>query len=214
MTYIEINSEKRFGRPIIKGTRVAVSDIINWLDNGMTTEEIIADFPEITEDMIKDCISLKQSNMQHQFNILKTVRSLILKNIDGLSIEQLNKIPEGFRNNIAWNVAHLLVTQQLLCYRLSELPCLIYDEIIDLYKKGTAPTQDISLEDFSAIKKQLTKLPEQFEVDYNTGKFKTYKPYTTSTDITLNNIEEALAYNNFHEGAHLGVILSMKKLVS
>ena len=38
--YIEINSEKRFGKPIIKGTRISVFDVLNWLANGMSREEI------------------------------------------------------------------------------------------------------------------------------------------------------------------------------
>ena len=68
--------------------------------------------------------------MNHQFVNLSKGRTLMLKIIDGLSIEQLNAIPEGFKNNIAWNIAHLVVTQQLLCYRLSGVPCLISDEMI------------------------------------------------------------------------------------
>ncbi|MCB0460976.1 MAG: DinB family protein, partial [Flavobacteriaceae bacterium] len=57
--------------------------------------------------------------MEKQVEILKANRKGILSLIEGLSIMQLNKIPQGFKNNIAWNVAHLLVTQQLLCYKLS-----------------------------------------------------------------------------------------------
>ncbi len=34
--YIEINTEKRFGRPVIKGTRITVYDVLSWLSNGMT----------------------------------------------------------------------------------------------------------------------------------------------------------------------------------
>ena len=41
--YIEINTEKRFGKPIIKDTRISVYDILLWLSNGMTKEEIIND---------------------------------------------------------------------------------------------------------------------------------------------------------------------------
>ena len=44
--YIEINPEIRFGKPIIKGTRISVYDILNWLSQGMTKEEIIEDFAE------------------------------------------------------------------------------------------------------------------------------------------------------------------------
>lgn len=54
--YIEINSEKRFGTPVLKGTRIAVSDVLNWLANGMSKEEIINDFPELNERHINACL--------------------------------------------------------------------------------------------------------------------------------------------------------------
>jgi uncharacterized protein (DUF433 family) len=53
---IEINSEIRFGKPCIKGTRISVLDVINWLDAGMSIEEIKNDFPELTNDQIEACV--------------------------------------------------------------------------------------------------------------------------------------------------------------
>ena len=55
--YIGINSGVRFGKPIIIGTRITVFDVLNWLANGMTTNEIIEDFPEIDENQIKACLT-------------------------------------------------------------------------------------------------------------------------------------------------------------
>ena len=54
--FIEINSEIRFGKPCIKGTRISVLDVINWLDAGMSIEEIKNDFPELTNEKIEACI--------------------------------------------------------------------------------------------------------------------------------------------------------------
>ena len=54
--YIEINPEKRFGRPVLKGTRISVYDVLNWLANGMCKKEISSDFPEISEAMINACL--------------------------------------------------------------------------------------------------------------------------------------------------------------
>ncbi|WP_153199524.1 DUF433 domain-containing protein [Flavobacterium sp. LMO8] len=55
--HIEIKPEVRFGKPIIIGTRISVYDVLNWLANGMTINEIITDFPELTEDKIKSCLA-------------------------------------------------------------------------------------------------------------------------------------------------------------
>lgn len=54
--YIEIAAGKRFGKPIIVGTRIAVADVLNWLANGMSKEEILADFPELTLEAINACL--------------------------------------------------------------------------------------------------------------------------------------------------------------
>ncbi len=55
--YITIDPNKRFGKPIISGTRISVYDVLNWLANGMTKKEILADFPELNENVINACLS-------------------------------------------------------------------------------------------------------------------------------------------------------------
>lgn len=55
--HIEIKANKRFGKPCVKGTRISVYDILNWLSNGMTKEEILRDFEELNEDHILACLA-------------------------------------------------------------------------------------------------------------------------------------------------------------
>lgn len=55
--YITIDSEKRFGKPIVIGTRISVYDVLNWLANGMSRADIVADFPELSEEAINACLS-------------------------------------------------------------------------------------------------------------------------------------------------------------
>ena len=50
---IKISSDKRFGRPCIRNTRISVSDILGWLGSGMTFEEILSDYPELSKEDIK-----------------------------------------------------------------------------------------------------------------------------------------------------------------
>ena len=128
-------------------------------------------------------------------------------------MEQLNKIPQGFKNNIVWNIAHLTVTQQLLCYKLSGLNCLVTEEMIADFQKGTAPNQPISKVAFEAITAQFLQLPLRLEEDYNKGIFKNYSEYKTSVNITLNSVEDAIMFNTYHEGIHLGIILQLMKFV-
>lgn len=55
--YIAIDHNKRFGKPIVIGTRISVYDVLNWLANGMSKAEILADFPEISEEAIHACLA-------------------------------------------------------------------------------------------------------------------------------------------------------------
>jgi len=66
--YIAINSEVRFGKPTIIGTRITVFDVLNWLANGMTTNEIIEDFPELDENHIKACLAYA-ADREHKIQI-------------------------------------------------------------------------------------------------------------------------------------------------
>ncbi|GAB5539701.1 MAG: hypothetical protein Salg2KO_18040 [Salibacteraceae bacterium] len=63
--HIEIDNNKRFGKPILKGTRICVADVLNWLANGMTRESIISDFPEISDMMINACLYYAASRENH-----------------------------------------------------------------------------------------------------------------------------------------------------
>ena len=148
-----------------------------------------------------------------QISVLKKSRELVLKSIEGLTLEQLHTIPVGFKNSIAWNVAHLVVTQQLLHYKLSGLNCLVPDELIEEHRKGTFPTKVFTEEEFNEVKELLTGLPDTLKEDFEAGIFVDYNEYPTSTGYVLDSIERAISFNNFHEGIHLGIILSLKKLV-
>ncbi|MEO6218924.1 MAG: DUF433 domain-containing protein [Ginsengibacter sp.] len=51
-SYISIDPEIRFGKPCIKGTRIAIADILQWLASGMSHAEILADYPLLKEEHI------------------------------------------------------------------------------------------------------------------------------------------------------------------
>lgn len=50
---ITIDSKIRFGKPTIRGMRISVYDILKWFASGMTTQDIIKDYPELTEEDVK-----------------------------------------------------------------------------------------------------------------------------------------------------------------
>lgn len=149
--------------------------------------------------------------MDWTFDIVLKNRKILATFLEAFSLEDLNKVPENFNNNLIWNIAHLVVTQQLLTYSLSGLPMHVSDEMVDKYKKGSQVKRNVSQDEVNEIKELLFNTIEKTREDYKNGVFNSFQPYTTSTNSTLKSFEEAMEFNNFHEGIHLGYILALKK---
>jgi uncharacterized protein (DUF433 family) len=55
--FITIESGKRSGKPCIRGLRITVYDVLGWFASGMTHDEILEDFPELTLEDILACFA-------------------------------------------------------------------------------------------------------------------------------------------------------------
>lgn len=151
--------------------------------------------------------------MEATFKIWETSRKSYLKIIENYSLEQLNKIPEGFSNNLIWNLGHIIVSQQGLVYRLSGLPMHITLEMMDTYKNGSKPKGNVTQEEVDALKNLLFSLLEKTKEDYSNGLFTTYNEYTTGTGFHLSTTKEAMEFNNYHEAIHLGFMMNIRKFI-
>ena len=151
--------------------------------------------------------------MNFSFDIALKNRAILLKFLTDFSLDQLNEVSKGYRNSIYWNIAHVVVTQQLLVYKLSGIPMLVETALVDTYRKGTKTERDVTQQEVNHLKTLLFSTIEQTQRDYDSGIFKTYNQYTVSTNSTLTCVEEAIEFNNFHEGIHLGYILAMKNSI-
>lgn len=145
-------------------------------------------------------------------HLLET-RKNFLRIVNSLTNEQLNHIPEGFNNNIIWNFGHTIVTQQLLCYNLSGNRMYTDKELVHKYRIGTKPESLVSADEVELLKSMALDLVNKFKADLKTDKFQEYKEYTTSYNVTLSNIEEAIKFNNIHEGLHLGYAMAIRKII-
>jgi uncharacterized protein (DUF433 family) len=54
---ITIEDGKRGGRPCVRGLRITVGDVLGWLAAGLSHEQILSDYPELTEDDIRACLA-------------------------------------------------------------------------------------------------------------------------------------------------------------
>ena len=151
--------------------------------------------------------------MESTFKIWETNRKHFAQLIDRYTLEQLNKIPEGFSNNLVWNLGHIIVAQQGLVYRLSGLPINVTDEMNEKYRNGSKPTGTTTQAEVDELKTLLFSLLEQTKEDYAAGKFSTYNEYTTGTGFHLASTKDAFEFNNYHEGLHFGFMMNIRKFI-
>jgi len=150
--------------------------------------------------------------MLTQNEMLKAVRGFMLKTTAELSDDQLLKTPEGFNNNILWNLGHVVSSHQGLVYARQGLDKYTTEEFTNNFKNGSSPADWSSTPDIEQVKALMVELPEKFEADLAAGKFANYTPWEI-VGKEIATCEQAENFNNFHEGVHYGSILALKKFV-
>ena len=151
--------------------------------------------------------------MNTSIETIQEVRKAFLNLIEGLTIDEINKIPEGFNNNIIWNFGHVIVSQQLLCNKLAGLPLNLDESYVTRYSKGTKPESFLDEKELAVLKELSVSTINQLVSDINVNLFGSYQLYKTSLNVELNNIDDAVKFLTMHEGLHFGYALALKKLV-
>ena len=62
---IAIEPGKRGGRPVVRGLRITVYDVLGWLADGMTADEVLEDFPELEREDILACLAYAADRERH-----------------------------------------------------------------------------------------------------------------------------------------------------
>jgi hypothetical protein len=152
--------------------------------------------------------------MENSIKIIKACRTKWLSKLEGLNNAQLNHIPVGFNNNLAWQMGHIVVSQQILCYRLSGNQFVIADELIDLYKNGSKPEKDFSEEEIEQMKGYFASTIDQLELDLGNQIFENFTPYAISTypGVELKSVQDAIDFVAAHDSLHYGCTLGLMKL--
>lgn len=146
-------------------------------------------------------------------DIIRGARKFLLNLIDGIPVEKLNETPLGFNNNLAWNVAHMIANQQILCYRNAGVKPVIEETFIDKYKTGTRPEGFIDEKEFKTIKQYLLSTVDQFEKDSATNMFENYNAVDIKSypGVRLKDINDAARFVSFHDGLHVGYSMALKR---
>ena len=151
--------------------------------------------------------------MNNGIERIRQSRIHLLKLIENLTVEELNKIPPGFNNNVIWNLGHLIAAQQTICYLRNGAKPFIDETFLSLYKNGTKPGAYVGESNVAEMKKLFLDEIDQFGKDYGDGMFSTNMAWTSGYGIEIANIDDAINYDLFHEGLHRGYIMAMKRML-
>jgi hypothetical protein len=156
---------------------------------------------------------LMTPTVEFSLSMLDMTRHRMLKLVEGLTSEQLLRVPTGFHNNLLWNLGHVIAVQQSLCYERIELPLRVPSYLIAPFRKGTHPGEWTGTMDLEDIKTWLMESLRVLREDLHKNVFATFTPYETGTATKLASISDILSFDTWHEAMHLGTMMAMFKLV-
>lgn len=145
---------------------------------------------------------------------IKKTRNYLIEGIQEVSADMLNKVPEGFNNNMVWNLAHLIAAQQGICYIRSGRDIVVEEKYVAPYRPGTKPERYVDEDEIVEIKKVLLSSIDKLNEDYERKIFTNYPTWATRYGVEITNIDDAIQFLMFHEGLHCGAIMAIKKLVT
>ena len=153
-------------------------------------------------------------NMEYLLNITRQTRENFIRLIETSTVEELNEVPAGFNNNIIWNFAHIVASQQGLCYLPSNVAPVIEMQYITPYRKGTRPERFIAAEEINTIKALMRSCIDRLEQDLNDNKFVNYTSFKTDYGVEISSVAEAVQFFVVHDAFHYGIANAIKKVIN
>jgi hypothetical protein len=151
--------------------------------------------------------------MHEQIDSIRKTRAYLLELISDLTAEEMNKIPEGFNNNIIWNLGHMVAAQQGISYVRAGLQPKVAASFMAAYKPGTKPEGTVDEARIAQIKSLLFATLDVLAQDYNASLWQQYPAWQTRYGVTIDSIESAVSFLLFHEGLHSGIIMAQKRVI-
>lgn len=141
------------------------------------------------------------------------IRKNFITLIEGMSLEAINTVVPGFKNTIAWNFGHIVVSQQKLCYAPAGVPFKVTEAYLNLFQKGTQTTRDITQAEIEELKALAYSLIDEMEKDAEQGTLDAYQPLQTHFGLLLKNIQDAKEFSAIHDSMHLGYAQAQRRAI-
>jgi len=150
---------------------------------------------------------------QMLFKQIEFIRDRTVNTVQGLSEEALDVIPEGFNNNLRWNLGHVYYVQERFAFYFAGEPTQLPDHFEVLFPNGTKPADWVVAPPTKDVLLQfLTDQPRRIQsVLTNRLEERVKEPFTTRNGLTLSTIQEFLTYTLYHEGIHFNTINFLKR---
>lgn len=148
--------------------------------------------------------------------LLTETRSICKRVCEGVDPAIADILPDGCRNNLRWQLGHILLTQQLLILTLSGRELTVSDEWRAWFAKGSSPADfSDNTPDWAELLGQMDALGEAVTgfVGKHEPDIALPKPYQTSTGPLLKTLGDAAHFSCVHEGLHTGVIMAYRRLI-
>ncbi|MGE5702496.1 MAG: DinB family protein [Clostridia bacterium] len=141
---------------------------------------------------------------------VEAFREETLHLIEGITEEQADIVPQGFSNNIRWNLGHLYVDQYLWIMALTKEPIDFPQGFREWFDYGTSPAGwKGELPSLKELKALLAEQPKHIRDVYADRLDETFPP----TELGMNTIADVLVRTIFHEGLHLAAIQSIRRFL-
>ena len=144
------------------------------------------------------------------FQQINMIRQFTLKEIDGLSEEQADQMPEGFRNTVRWNLGHIYTVQNLFISKFGGKSIDTPSHYFELFAPGTKPADwQGEVPTLDELKKRLEEQPAKLK-EASVGQL---DEKAAEMFLSLSTIGELLNFTLYHEGLHVGTIKELKKRI-
>jgi hypothetical protein len=156
------------------------------------------------------------SNVSEQtlFQQLAFFRNMTVQTAKHISPEQFDRIPEGCRNHLRWQLAHVWFVLERFVFHIGLNQFSDHDEQMKRYGNGSSPAdwENANIPDAMEWIERLAAQPERIKQALSgTLDHALAEPFTFANGYTVTTARELLAYGLFHEGMHLSTIRSYMK---
>lgn len=147
------------------------------------------------------------------FKQLEFVRHLTINAVEGISEKKLDIIPEGFNNNLRWNLGHIYLIQEKFAFHYAGEPMKSPANFDRLFAKGTKPVDwNEEPPKLEVLLDMLAEQPKRIQESLqNRLDELVTEPFTTGSGLTLSTRGEFLNSTLYHEGIHFNTINILKR---